>query len=324
MTQTSPPTSPSDAPRARPQLFSASSSRQPHADFENSILATIDGGQARLTRKAKRSRPSRLPMFLLSVAALGAGLYAVAQFTPSRVSMAWFQDIQPQAAPVTPAPPSAMPDTQVAQAEPVTETPAPGAAIEVLPTPPVTEAAVPLTVTDLATPDASKGGTTPPLLPSASESPSPATQVEPPAPATASTPAPAAIAALDSPPAPAVAPAPAPEVRATPPRSPVPSDAGKARPQARTSAPPPKSKTRVAKKPAVSEPGAESDAALLAAVLPHFHREPTSPAFEQRCGPLSGSAAASCRKRFCSGRQGADAACPDPDPSSNASTYSAE
>jgi hypothetical protein len=56
-----------------------------------------------------------------------------------------------------------------------------------------------------------------------------------------------------------------------------------------------------------------ADADLLAAMLPHLKRgmvAPTSPAYEKRCGPLTGEAAVDCRAKFCNGREGADAACP--------------
>ncbi|HEY0817932.1 MAG TPA: hypothetical protein VGD46_04085 [Rhizobacter sp.] len=55
------------------------------------------------------------------------------------------------------------------------------------------------------------------------------------------------------------------------------------------------------------------DADLLAAMLPHLKRRgvaPTSPAYERRCGHLTGDAAADCRVKFCNGREGVDAACP--------------
>jgi len=59
--------------------------------------------------------------------------------------------------------------------------------------------------------------------------------------------------------------------------------------------------------------GADSDAELLAAMLPHLKRlppAPSSPAYEKRCGQLTGDAAVDCRAKFCKGREGADAACP--------------
>ena len=58
---------------------------------------------------------------------------------------------------------------------------------------------------------------------------------------------------------------------------------------------------------------ADSDAELLAAMLPHLKRippAPSSPAYEKRCGQLIGDAAVDCRAKFCKGREGADAACP--------------
>lgn len=57
----------------------------------------------------------------------------------------------------------------------------------------------------------------------------------------------------------------------------------------------------------------DGDADLLAAMLPHLKRRgttPTSPAYEKRCGQLTGDAAVECRVKFCSGREGVDAACP--------------
>lgn len=74
---------------------------------------------------------------------------------------------------------------------------------------------------------------------------------------------------------------------------------------ARTAAPAP------APKPASKS--ANDDTELLAAMLPHLKRRasaPTSPAFEQRCGQLSGDALVECRVKFCNGREGVDAACP--------------
>jgi hypothetical protein len=60
---------------------------------------------------------------------------------------------------------------------------------------------------------------------------------------------------------------------------------------------------------------ADTDADLLAAMLPHIARgpgAPTSPAFERRCGQLTGAAAVVCKTKFCNGREGVDAACPAP------------
>ena len=71
--------------------------------------------------------------------------------------------------------------------------------------------------------------------------------------------------------------------------------------------------------PATERPAAragtapDTDAELLAAMLPHLKRSvlaPTSPAYEKRCGQLTGEAAVDCRAKFCNGRQGVDAACP--------------
>ncbi len=62
--------------------------------------------------------------------------------------------------------------------------------------------------------------------------------------------------------------------------------------------------------------GTDSDADLLAAMLPHLSHlkqqplGPGSPALEKRCGRLSGEAALECRAKFCNGREGSDAACP--------------
>lgn len=63
----------------------------------------------------------------------------------------------------------------------------------------------------------------------------------------------------------------------------------------------------------------DTDAELLAAMLPHLKRRvsaPTSPAYEKRCGQLRGDAALDCRAKFCNGRQGVDAACPAASPAS--------
>lgn len=58
----------------------------------------------------------------------------------------------------------------------------------------------------------------------------------------------------------------------------------------------------------------DNDAALLAAMLPHLSRTraASSPEYEKRCGSLTGDAAAECRVRFCTGRQGTDTACQPP------------
>jgi hypothetical protein len=69
--------------------------------------------------------------------------------------------------------------------------------------------------------------------------------------------------------------------------------------------------------PSVAKPAskrvADSDAELLAAMLPHLKRTAalsSSPAYEKRCGQLTGDAAVNCRSKFCKGREGADPACP--------------
>lgn len=59
---------------------------------------------------------------------------------------------------------------------------------------------------------------------------------------------------------------------------------------------------------------ADSDAELIAAMLPHLKRRglgPTSPAYEKRCGHLVGDPAVDCWNKFCSEREGVvDAVCP--------------
>lgn len=58
---------------------------------------------------------------------------------------------------------------------------------------------------------------------------------------------------------------------------------------------------------------ADTDAELLAAMLPHLKRSEaaqTSVAYQKRCGHLGGNAAAECRVKFCNGRQGTDPVCP--------------
>ena len=60
----------------------------------------------------------------------------------------------------------------------------------------------------------------------------------------------------------------------------------------------------------------DSDAELLAAMLPHVPRSaavkapPSSPAFERRCGHLQPHDVDACRLTYCASRQGQDAACP--------------
>jgi hypothetical protein len=84
------------------------------------------------------------------------------------------------------------------------------------------------------------------------------------------------------------------------------------RPAAKAAAPAPAPQTAANKKAA-----GDRDTDLLAAMLPHLKRRelaPTSPAYDKRCGQLSGSAAEECRARFCNGRQGSDAACPAAQP----------
>lgn len=76
-------------------------------------------------------------------------------------------------------------------------------------------------------------------------------------------------------------------------------------PPARTASPAPKPSVKA---------GNDGDAELLAAMLPYLKRRgttPTSPAYEKRCGQLTDDAAAvECRAKFCTGREGVDAACP--------------
>ncbi|MBX3618820.1 MAG: hypothetical protein KF891_02335 [Rhizobacter sp.] len=76
-----------------------------------------------------------------------------------------------------------------------------------------------------------------------------------------------------------------------------------------------KRSTVASRKATRKSPVENDDAELLAAMLPHLKRHDvaiTSPAFERRCGQLTGDAAARCKDTFCNGREGADAACPSP------------
>jgi hypothetical protein len=236
---------------ARPQLFNAPASttvnakRQP--DFGPSILATIDGGQARFARS--RGLPGKGLLIVGALALMGAAAYLGVKFSGSRSA----SDIPMAAAPVLKAVEAAPPASQpvaVAQG---------AAAIETV-TPPV------------AAP-ASEAAASQPITVAASLN-----NIQ---------------QALDrSEPAPAKKEVVAVKEAQAPRRAP----------------------STVSAKPS-AKPTLDDDADLLAAMLPHLKRTaatPTSPAYEKRCGQLASEAAADCRAKFCSGKQGTDPACPAP------------
>jgi hypothetical protein len=245
------PENPVPARGARPQLFRAPSNSKPnhnargHTDFGPSILATIDGGQARFAGPRDRSPVKRVLLMALLVL-LAAVVYLGVKLNASRAA--------------------AMPATVVAAV------PSP---VEARPVEPVAS----------AVPQAMKEGA------AAIETVAAASAINAPVNVVASVNN--IQSALDS------------SEPAPPKREPI----GKSAPSART-APAPAAATKPVAK---TSPQADTDAELLAAMLPHLKRSaalPTSPAYEKRCGSLAGDAATDCRAKFCNGRQGADAACP--------------
>jgi hypothetical protein len=305
---------------ARPQLFGAPSAANRHADFENSILATIDGGQTRLTGKSKSKgrRTSRTgPLMLAGVVLAAAGAYAVAHFSdassaPTAMPPLLQAAASPEAspAPLTP-PPSPVMDSEPA-ASPA-DANLPGAVIETVvdPTPQKIVEPVIATAPPQASPQPAAVAPPPVLAVAPEASPGPA-GVTPAAAAAAAPPQAAPAATAHTKPRPTRAERLASQRAA---RQEAQAKKEKEARRARLAAAKQAAKpVQTAKKPA-GKPGptAENDTALLAAVLPHFQRHsnhPGSSAYDQRCGKLSGAEAESCRVRFCNGRQGTDAACP--------------
>ncbi|MGY4828185.1 hypothetical protein ACVNIS_06380 [Sphaerotilaceae bacterium SBD11-9] len=224
-----------------------------HADFGPSILATIDGGQARIAGARDRSAVKRV-MVMAVLAFVAAAVYLGMKFSGARVTSA------PHPTPVAAAEPSA-------EQRPIDATPPLAsqiavqgvAAIETVP--PATETALP-------------PASVPPIKEDVGFNAIQQTLAQP-----------------DSAP-------PKKEERAA---------SQKAKPT-RTTA----TTQRHARPAGQSAKQSDTDAELLAAMLPHLRSTPapSSPAFERRCGQLTGDALASCRVRFCNGRQGEDSACP--------------
>ncbi len=247
---------------ARPQLFSApaanakpNANAKRHADFGPSILATIDGGQARYSAAPARS-PLKHVAVMAVLALVVAAAYVGVKFASARVASA--------------------PETALAV------TTAPGVAIKPVEVP--ASAAAPAVTAGVASIET----------------------VTPVAAATASASAPVTSVvsslgniqqALDR-----AEPAVVPKPKAV---------EGKRVPTAGATAvslPATKPVAKITK-------SNDTDADLLAAMLPYVSRgsaAPTSTAYEKRCGPLAGPAAVDCRAIFCNGRQGFDAACPEP------------
>jgi hypothetical protein len=308
------------APRARPQLFGAGPApRQAQADFGPSILATIDGGGPRFSKRRSRSRRSSKLWFVMLGLPLAAGAVFVAMrqpapsgtgvpaVTPSAVAASVPKAVRLAAA----APASA---AMAAASVPVN---AGAATIEtVVALPSVASSAVPLA----------------PLPPvAASGAMASASAAVKPIPPAAETAAPAAVAAV------AKSANDKPAVASKSTSKPVASqDNGKSsRKSAAIAKEPSKpADTRLATRgdkpsaaaasasavaPTAAKPATrgtpDTDAELLAAMLPHLQRmsaepAPRSPAYDKRCGQTKGKAAESCRVKFCNGRQGADPACP--------------
>jgi len=240
---------------ARPQLFNAPASTtanaKRHSDFGPSILATIDGGQARYARRRDRL-PGKGLLIVGALALMGAAAYLGVKFSVPRAvpEAAVAAAPAPAPAPVLKAVEAAPPASQAVAVQEV-------AAIET-----VVAAAAPAPASA-----ASQPGTVAASL----------NNIQ---------------LALD---------------RSEPARSKKEAVTSK---EAQT---PRRAPPAANAKPSTKKPTLDDDADLLAAMLPHLKRSvasPTSPAYEKRCGQLAGEAAANCRAKFCSEKQGADAACP--------------
>lgn len=244
----------------RPQLFSEPTAKakpsaraRGHADFGPSILATIDGGQARIA--SSRDRVPAKRVLLMSVLALvvAAG-YVGAKFYASRATSA--------------------PEAVVVRAPVVVKAVEPAASV------------VPMVVAQGA---AAIETVTQPVVPASAPVKAEPNNV---------------VASLNNIQLALDRSEPAPLKK----EKPAIKEAPAVTRGAPTTAPP------VTNKPATRGMSApDNDAELLAAMLPHLKRKqtaPTSPAYEKRCGQLTGDAAADCRAKFCNGRLGTDAACP--------------
>jgi len=225
---------------------SAAATAKRHADFGPSILATIDGGQARFARPRDRL-PGKGLLIVGALALMVAAGYLGVKFSGSRAAPEAAVPAAPVLRAVEAAPSASQPQSVIAQGAAAIETVAP--------------AVVPASA-------------------SAASQPS-----------TAATSLNNIQLALDrSEPVQAKKEVVTSKEAQTPRRA------------------PPTVNVKSSAKPAVDD-----DADLLAAMLPHLKRgavAPTSPAYEKRCRQLTGEAAADCRAKFCSGKQGADAACP--------------
>jgi len=234
----------------RPQLFNAPASTtanaKRHADFGPSILATIDGGQARFARRRDRL-PGKGLLIVGALVLMGAAAYLGVKFSGPRAAPA--PEVAVTVAPVLKAVEAAPPASQAVVAQ---------------------EAAAIETVVTAAAPAPASAASQPSTV---------ATSVN------------NIQLALDH--------SEPPQVKKEVVTSKEPQTPRRA---------PPAANAKPSAKPAMDD-----DADLLAAMLPHLKRSavsPTSPAYEKRCGQLAGEAAADCRAKFCSGKQGADAACP--------------
>lgn len=314
-------------PRARPQLFGAPRAAQPLNDFGPSILATIDGGQPRFSNR--RRRQSKLWWLVLGVPVAAAALYGAVRINtaqPSMAAQASAVNAAPKAVPVVQA---ASAVARVAAAPASSVVPQGAATIETV----AQAASAPTTGVRVPIAAAAASGAALPVLVAAVAAPPP-TVAQPVPPLMAPVESKPSTASIEKPPAVS-----RPEVvAAKPPRTERSKDSGKdsskaVKPsaesrskekqpaQAEAASP---AKTRLADasgtgkapyvEPARGTP--DSDAELLAAMLPHLQRlsaapaPPTSPAYNKRCGTQKGKAADACRVKFCNGRQGSDAACP--------------
>ncbi|HET7795537.1 MAG TPA: hypothetical protein VFL64_19275 [Rhizobacter sp.] len=244
---------------ARPQLFSAPAAKQGsgrvkgHADFGPSILATIDGGQARMPGASDRLAIRRV-LLMAGLSLIAAAVYLGVKFSAARAASPSHSTAVAATGPSALLRPveSAMPPASQAAVQGV-------AAIETVPAP----------IESAALPAANR-----PINEAVSTN--------------------TIQQALDRP-------------EAVPGRNEekVTSQSTKPTRTAAATHSPAKPAGKVARQ-------SDTDAELLAAMLPHLRGTgaPSSPAFERRCGQLTGDALGSCRARFCNGRQGEDAACP--------------
>jgi hypothetical protein len=275
----------------RPQLFRTPTAADRHIDFGPSILATIDGGASRSSAPASRF-PRRGLLWLAGLALLLAVAYAVASIrgVPLSADSLYAMFSKPKAS------------AELVPAAKVAVKPASPAASAIASASGVEQGAASIETVALPVPLAAVAAS-----------------------------APFAVLASAEPAASAVAGGPEGEANSSAMKAeavkPIPAKSAPVEASPHRHAIKKKEETHVAKvrssaKPAVAKPSAapaqDNDAELLAAMLPHLHSQrqavaaPTSPAYEKRCGLLSGEAASACRLKFCNGREGTDAACPAP------------